>query len=320
MNAPGKEQCLEKYQSQAMDLSNAKMNAVENNILSHDNSSCAGMINEAVLRDLTFWRSDGWDNNAVQTLKSKVDSWVSSALSAIADEMSEIVGPELGPCLVSIVQSKLIFFSGLETESKELAQLKTLGKEGMNPVLQPLERRLGPVKNDLAYALNISRWLELLCNYRPECFSRILAVSEYWKTGALLQVPAEYKDICHGSVFRKSCFARAATSNEVDDLRVTLIMGYDDLELNNPLGMTAGKNNAAMYYVTIGNLHAEVRFQHEHMAPLMAVLERIQKRAGVMRTFSGFDASTGEPFEGDWNAPGAQLRTLVDGDPIQVCG
>lgn len=148
----------------------------------------------------------------------------------------------------------------------------------------------------------------------------MLCSSELWKTGALRTQQQELADITHGSCFRRSYLSAIANREEAHDLRVGLILGYDDLELCNPLGAVRTKHKTACFYIAIANLPAERRFIHNNMCVLMLVLEKVLSRCGAVRVVAGADAVTGEVYEEDFASFGSQLRSSMAGKVhLQVC-
>jgi hypothetical protein len=53
-----------------------------------------------------------------------------------------------------------------------------------------------------------------------------------------------------------------ATSEEVNDVRVGLLLYYDDLEVCSPLGFAKGKHKVGCFYYAIINLPARERHRH----------------------------------------------------------
>lgn len=138
--------------------------------------------------------------------------------------------------------------------------------------------------------------------------------SERWKSGALLNTPAVLADMTDGAYFRQSKLAQPARPGEESDLRVGLILYYDDLELNNPLGVTRGKNKVACFYVALANLPAKMRFKHDYIGVLMLVLEKVLKGCGAVRVFAGANHLTGEVITDDVHSFGEQFRATCRGE------
>lgn len=148
---------------------------------------------------------------------------------------------------------------------------------------------------------------ELVHRFKEE----VLNSSELWKTGELRKAPSDISGITHGEYFRKSLLSAPAVPGEEDDLRVGLLLGYDDLEIANPLGVARGKHKLACFYLAIANLAAPKRFEHENMCLLTLVLEKVLKRCGAVRVVAGADAITGELLEADFGAFGCQIRQCL---------
>ena len=96
-------------------------------------------------------------------------------------------------------------------------------------------------------------------------------------------------------------------------MRVGLQLGYDDLELLNPLGVCRGEKKIGGFYGAIMNLPAEMRFKHQYMSPLCIVEEKLLTKLDPVRVVSGADPTTGEPLPEDVASLGAQLRALEKG-------
>lgn len=96
-------------------------------------------------------------------------------------------------------------------------------------------------------------------------------------------------------------------------VRVGLQLGYDDLELLNPLGVCRGEKKIGGFYGTIMNLPAEMRFRHQYMSPVCIVEEKVLKKYDPIRVVSGADPATGDVIPDDVGSLGAQLRALEKG-------
>ena len=96
-------------------------------------------------------------------------------------------------------------------------------------------------------------------------------------------------------------------------VRVGLQLGYDDLELLNPLGVCRGNKKIGGFYGAIMNFPAEMRFKHSYMSPLCIVEEKLLTRCDPVRVVSGADPATGEVIPEDVASMGAQLRALEKG-------
>lgn len=138
--------------------------------------------------------------------------------------------------------------------------------------------------------------------------------SEKWKSGNLVHTPSVIADMTDGAYFRQSKLAQPATPEEEDDLRIGLILYYDDLELNNPLGVTRGKHKVACFYLALANLPAKMRYEHHYMCVLMLVLEKVLKGCGAVKVFAGANHLTGEVSTDDVHSFGAQFRASCRGE------
>lgn len=149
-----------------------------------------------------------------------------------------------------------------------------------------------------------------VCSFCEE----VLQSSELWKTGQLQNMArGTISDITHGEYFRRSRLSRPAGPGEEDDLRVGLILGYDDIEMVNPLGAARCKHKMACFYVALANLNTVARFKHKNICVLMLVREKVLKRCGAVRVVAGANASTGDLLdEDDLASFGAQFRASFD--------
>lgn len=150
----------------------------------------------------------------------------------------------------------------------------------------------------------------MCCRFRNEVWHS----SERWKSGTFCYTPPVIADITDGAYFRQSKLAQPACPGEEDDLRVGLILYYDDLELNNPLGVCRGKHKVACFYVALANLPAKMRFVHHYIGVLMLVLEKVLKGCGAVRVFAGANHLTGEVITDDAHSFGAQFRASCRGE------
>lgn len=157
--------------------------------------------------------------------------------------------------------------------------------------------------------------LRLTVDVLPPCRSfreKVLAASELWKTGELRKTPKVLSDITHGSVFRESILSALSTDPLL--LCVGLILGYDDLELLNTLGVCRGKKKVACFYVAVANLSATERFEMSNICILMLVLEKVLKRCGAVRVVAGASSINGEVDAADYASFGAQVRASLAGE------
>jgi hypothetical protein len=136
--------------------------------------------------------------------------------------------------------------------------------------------------------------------------------SRDWKTGRYRENRTVLSDITHGRRFAESVLS--AYSDNPNELRAGLILGYDDLELLNSLGVVRGKKKMACFYVSLANFDALQRFEFANMCVLMLVLEKVLKRCGAVRVVSGADSITGEVDPKDWASFGNQVRESMAGN------
>lgn len=298
---------------------------------------------------LTRWSvsaliSDKWKGQ----IKSDVMSVVSFALGEVEQQLCNALDERTCEELMPGIRTAFDLFEGLSSARHESRQLHSI-----MPCLFTYERKVGAGKEDIAYTTVLADWLQLKMNYDTKCaisFSSsisacvtcirmlcllrdlnclhsagtrfceaILASSEKWKTGELQNPPSVLSDITHGSYFRESRLATPCTEEQADDLRVGIILGYDDLELANPLGAVRGKHKVACFYVALANLSSRERFQHHNMCVLMLLSEKVFRKCGAVRVVAGACARTGQPVAEDWASFGAQFRESAAGNTfIQV--
>ena len=101
------------------------------------------------------------------------------------------------------------------------------------PILEPVRRPLGPTgETGQCYTFKIVDWLGLLLKHDSIVREHILTSSELWKTGIKKKKASVIRDFTDAQNFRESRMADAAiTDKEKSQLRVSLILSYDDLEL-----------------------------------------------------------------------------------------
>ena len=78
--------------------------------------------------------------------------------------------------------------------------------------------------------------------HSPEAREKIVAVSELWKSGALQTEGHRIAEWYHGTAFASHKFARARADvpGGPIELLIGILLGYDDLELLNALGVCRG--------------------------------------------------------------------------------
>ena len=168
-------------------------------------------------------------------------------------------------------------------------------------------------------SLDASLAAATILNARPiSCLVSYLAL-QMWKTGVKRQAAQVYGDWDDGLAWKEHEWSAAS-----EDIRgapivvyVMLMMGYDDLELINPLGVKRGEQKQACCYASIGNLPPELRFNHLYMMMLMICKESLFDEDPT-RVFAGADQNTGVPITSDWMSPGAQFRRGYHGHLVQV--
>ena len=190
------------------------------------------------------------------------------------------------------------------------------------PVIRVAENVFGTEKHHRSYGVMIIDWIIFLMKHRRELRRRMYARSEVWKSGAKLTRPANYTiaDFDDGTVFPQHPFAQPMVDKpgQPIEVRVALMKGTDDLELNNPLGVARGTEKQACTYGCVGNLAPEERFAHENMCIMLMCPQKVIAELGPVRVFSGANPLTGQIIPEDWASPGAQLRAGMEGIECKV--
>lgn len=234
--------------------------------------------------------------------------WVTFAVHSMKPQLDDIVGDaEKVKQITDLMKDRLDFLRGLETEQR----LKAYARAHFD-TLQPIQVPVGLGDDDRSYNIMIYQWVTLLMQHHDKARAEIVASSDLMKSGDLLKEPEVISSWMHGSVFREHAFAQPETGLSEGGLpivRVIIVVGHDGLELRNPLGQQHGEHNIAGIYGAIGNLPAAMRYQHDFMAPLQVVNEKVLHRCNPIRVFAGADPQTGELLPEDYSSIGAQSRT-----------
>ena len=80
------------------------------------------------------------------------------------------------------------------------------------------------------------------------------------------------------------------------------------MALLNALGVARDDEHQACFYGALGNIPAEERYNHEYLAILAMLDEKVLKKLDPVRVIAGADPITGEFIPEDWASPGAQFR------------
>lgn len=251
----------------------------------------------------------------VQFIRESNRRWVDSSLAGMSDELKLLLGPSQSDKVFTLLRSRLNFFSGLSTE----AQVNAHAREH-HPRVRALEYSIGPDQKDRACSVSIVDWFTNLMRSSDVARSHIVAGSDRLKSGECLLETAVFRDILDGSVVREHDFAQPwiDSPGEPREVRAFLMLGFDEMEPNNPLGPWRGNHKMACFYGAIASINAALRFEHEMMALLLMVEDKTLTQCDPVRVFAGADPVTGELIPGDTTSPGAQMRELYDGVIVQV--
>ena len=197
------------------------------------------------------------------------------AIGSVADELSELIPDDrVKSQVLDLMRKKFAFFKNLSTEKMVIRHALT-----HLPVIRVAENVFGTEKHHRSYGVMIIDWIIFLMKHRRELRRRMYARSEVWKSGAKLTRPANYTiaDFDDGTVFPQHPFAQPMVDKpgQPIEVRVALMKGTDDLELNNPLGVARGTEKQACTYGCVGNLAPEERFAHENMCIMLMCPQKV---------------------------------------------
>jgi len=242
--------------------------------------------------------------------RAAIIAWVSLTISSMTPELQLLVGDQKKvKQIIELMEDRFDLMRGLQTEQQVCGH----ARRHLN-VLQYIEEKVGPRKDDVSYNLMMYEWVSQLMRADKFACEHILASSDLMKSGTLMQEPSEISSFMHGSQFRKHPYAKRfvpTSEQQLPVVRVIIIAGHDGVELRNALGQVAGKHEASGMYGAIGNIPAPDRFRHKYMAPIQTVNENTIKRCTPTRVFSGADPKTGKLIDTDRSSIGAQSRTEV---------
>ena len=262
----------------------------------------------AVCSDLTDLRVDDCVPEAtMHRVKGAVGRWRDAAHKVSMSEIEKAAkqGPLSPEVVGDIFQKQLDFFKNLRSEKQEKAVLK----ESID-LLEPSHFKVGAQAHERVETINIHDWLQMIIRHDVVARKHIVEASDFWKTGAAAAEPKVINDLTQGSVFRESAFAQKATKAQRNHLRILLVRSYDGLELCKALGPKHGKHNEAMFYAAIGNLPTKMRFDHDYIAPICMLPEKVLGSAGAVRCIAGADAAD-NLISGE-DSMGEQARALSD--------
>ena len=272
-------------------------------------------LRETVFKDVNeMYYFRYFTGSQVQFIRESNKRWVDTSLDAMSDELHTLLGSSMSDNVNTLLRSRLDFFSGLNTE----LQVNAYAREN-HSVVRALDYSVGPDPTDRACSLNIVDWLTELMRGNAVARAHIVAGSDRLKSGDCRLQPTVFKDIMDGSVVRNHAFSNPWIDCPGQrEIRLFLMLGFDEMEPNNPLGPWRGKHKMACFYGAIASINAALRFEHEMMALLLMVEDKILTKCDPVRVMAGADPVTGELIPGDVRSFGAQMRELYDGVMIQV--
>ena len=254
----------------------------------------------------------------IQHVRDCTDRGIETALLHTATEIQRgTASAGEAEDLSNLLRGRLNIYDGLATE----AQVRAYADAHLPP-MRPFTYPVGPRPTDRAGGIMIVDWLVHLIQSNDVARAHIMAASDRLKSGSCLIPPDTYRDMFDGSAVREHVFAQPHIDNEnaeLKEVRVLIILGYDDLEPLNALGAKRVWHKVGGFYGAIANLPAELRFEHEMMALLLAVEEAVLTRCDPVRVVAGADPVTGAFIKGDRQTLGAQFRALFDGVEVLVC-
>jgi len=245
-----------------------------------------------------------------ESILNAVNRWNILAVNAIAEVLPDLVGDTAKQKLIiQLVTDRLNFFRGLETPE----QVERYATQNY-PVPKYHMNQVGKELKDRSYNVMMVDWISTMLRYNDKVREKIVSDSEMMKSGAFLKEPTTYDNWKRGSTFRKHAFAQQHVQKpgEPFEIRITVMVGYDEMEPLDALGQQRGEKTLSCFYASCGNLEAEERFKHENMLMLTMSEEPVTKRCSGTRIFAGADPKTGEFIVDDFSSPGAQFRSAFD--------
>lgn len=249
----------------------------------------------------------------IKTLMAMVQGWIEFVLITLSREVALVIDDqEKADIVIDLMHKRLNLFDGLESEAKVVAHATAA-----LPMQDFYDHSFGADSNPWYY-LEILQWLVNTMKYDRVARKHMVEESELWKSGELQKDRTVISSWTHGSDFKQSKMARPTIDvpGEPIELRISIGMGFDDVEPLDALKNKAAFKKLGGVYGTIGNLPADIRFQHEHMGLLAIGESRVMKKFEATRVFSGADPMTGELIDELHGTLGAQYRRLVAEEPI----
>ena len=253
---------------------------------------------------------------AMDTLCNAIERWVDFGIVNMRPDLRKIIGhDEIVDQIERLMRKRLNFFSTLRSEFK----LTRYAQQHI-PVLHVVENVVGTGPGMKTYGVLVLDWILSLLRYSAVARKDIVARSELWKSGAMLEEFETISNWDQGTTFKSHPFAQPHVDAPGEPILVRALIGvgYDDLEALNALGVSRGLKKLACFYGSCFNLRPELRFDHDYIAMLLICLQKLLQDPGATRVFSGADEVTGIPIPTDWGSPGAQFRTGMDGVRCKV--
>lgn len=162
--------------------------------------------------------------------------WVNFVIDRLLPEITEMVGESSATEIILLCRRRFSFFSNLGSEK----QLESYAAKH-RPTLRYIEHRVGRAKGDVAYGILIVDWFTQLMRHSVEARRHVVEKSEIWKSGILREEePETIADWWQGTTFRKHSFSARRVDSDIRTVLFAIFVGYDDLELLNPLGQCRG--------------------------------------------------------------------------------
>jgi hypothetical protein len=277
------------------------------------------ILDQQVFNELSELYFKGMMGEAeLANVRAAVTGWNALSLQHISVDLADVIDdPSNVREVMDLIAKRTNTFKHLNSEYRLIKHaFRTL------PVLRVVENIVGPGAEDRTYGCLILDWIVLLMCHSVKQRRHMVAKSDLWLSGAKAQETKVWSDWDDGLGFKPHPFAQAAPRLDpvlnIPVLLIGVMMGYDDLELLNVLGVARGKKKQACVYGAIANLPSEDRFDHDNMAMIMVCSQKTLVKLDPVRVFAGADPVTGVPVPEDWASPGAQFRVGAEGQRARV--
>ena len=223
-------------------------------------------------------------------------------------------------------------FNGIDTDAKEdtaiAAMLQSCGMEPQQPVRRNLRHpTTGQLTGSVCYDIPIDVSLAVLLQSRRPLWEMIYSHASRWATRGAQRHGKEVevlRDIPDGTVYRMhpklgdAAAAEAIASTPEAELRsvlkLSLVVYYDEVEVTNPLGASAGVHKLGLFYYAIVDLPPEHRMNLNNIQLATVVKYKDLRWVGGAEVISG---STGEAY-GVGSCIGACMERLNTGIELKV--